>query len=117
MYTCSGTSLFITWLGAPLQFCASTRRLLVASPFLLALLTTGIRAQTSATFGDVIQLGGTPSDIVLDEGRHRLYRLNAEPLRPLHAWLSRYEQMWNDRFDLMDEVLADLSEEDSDDDD
>jgi DNA-binding transcriptional ArsR family regulator len=54
---------------------------------------------------------------VRDEGRHRLYRLNAEPLRPLHAWLSRYEQMWNDRFDLMDEVLADLSEEDSDDDD
>ena len=54
---------------------------------------------------------------VRDEGRHRLYRLNAEPLRPLHAWLSRYEQMWNDRFDLMDEVLTELNEEDSDDDD
>src|SRR5689334_18541124 len=29
---------------------------------------------TGATFGDVVQLpGGTPADVVLDEGRHRLY--------------------------------------------
>ena len=54
---------------------------------------------------------------VRDEGRQRLYRLNAAPLRPLHAWLSRYEQMWNDRFDLMDAVLTEIDEEDSDDDD
>jgi DNA-binding transcriptional ArsR family regulator len=54
---------------------------------------------------------------VRDEGRQRLYRLNAEPLRPIQAWLSRYEQMWNDRFDLMDAVLTELNEEDSDDDD
>lgn len=27
-----------------------------------------------------------------DEGRRRLYRLNAEPLRPLHDWLSQYEE-------------------------
>ena len=38
-----------------------------------------LRAQTTtgATFGDVIRLsGGTPSDIVLDEGRHQLYLIN-----------------------------------------
>lgn len=29
-----------------------------------------------ATFGDVIQLGGTPSDMVLDEARGRLYLVN-----------------------------------------
>src|SRR5580704_6403942 len=35
-------------------------------------------AQTSgATFGDVIGLGGTPSDIVLDQTRGRLYLVNA----------------------------------------
>ena len=81
MYTCSGTSLFITWMGAQLQFRASSRHLLLASPFLLALLSTGMRAQTSATFGDVIQLGGTPSDIVLDESRHRLYLVNTPASR------------------------------------
>jgi YVTN family beta-propeller protein len=36
------------------------------------------QAQTSgATFGDVIRLGGTPSDIVLDEARGRLYLVNS----------------------------------------
>src|SRR5439155_4581586 len=32
---------------------------------------------TGATFGDVIRLGGTPSDIVLDESRSRLYLVNS----------------------------------------
>jgi DNA-binding transcriptional ArsR family regulator len=54
---------------------------------------------------------------VRDEGRQRLYRLNAEPLRPIHDWLSKYEQVWNERFDLMDTILAELNEEDSHDDD
>src|SRR5581483_7937267 len=37
----------------------------------------GITAQsTGATFGDVIRLSGTPSDIVLDEARGRLYLVN-----------------------------------------
>jgi DNA-binding transcriptional ArsR family regulator len=45
---------------------------------------------------------------VRDEGRHRMYRLNAEPLKTIHDWLSGYEQSWNTRFDLMDEVLDEL---------
>jgi DNA-binding beta-propeller fold protein YncE len=40
-------------------------------------LSPTLRAQTSATFGEVIALGQTPSDIVLDESRHRLYLVNA----------------------------------------
>src|SRR6266536_1959657 len=32
---------------------------------------------TGATFGEVIRLGGTPSDIVLDEQRGRLYLVNS----------------------------------------
>ena len=32
---------------------------------------------TGATFGDVIRLTGTPSDIVLDESRSRLYLVNS----------------------------------------
>src|ERR1700678_2543983 len=38
--------------------------------------TLGLRAQTSATFGQVIALGEIPSDIVLDESRQRLYLVN-----------------------------------------
>jgi YVTN family beta-propeller protein len=48
--------------------------------FLLLLLIPGARLtlaqSTGATFGDVIRLGGTPSDIVLDESRSRLYLVN-----------------------------------------
>lgn len=48
---------------------------------------------------------------VRDEGRQRLYRLNAAPLRDIHDWLSKYRQMWDERFDAMDAVLADLTQE------
>ena len=49
---------------------------------------------------------------VRDDGRRRLYRLNAEPLRHIHDWLRKYEQNWNERFDLLDEVLEELKEAD-----
>jgi DNA-binding transcriptional ArsR family regulator len=49
---------------------------------------------------------------VRDEGRHRLYRLNAAPLRDIHDWLRKYEQAWTARFDAMDTVLEQLKEED-----
>jgi DNA-binding transcriptional ArsR family regulator len=51
---------------------------------------------------------------VRDEGRQRLYRLNAAPLRPIHDWLQKYEQEWNARFDLLDTVLEELKQEESD---
>ncbi len=54
---------------------------------------------------------------VRDEGRQRMYRLNPGPLRGIHDWLVKYEQAWNERFDLMDEVLDELREADRDDDD
>ena len=43
-----------------------------------------------------------------EEGRHRVYRLNGRSLKPIHDWVKSYERMWNDRFDLLDEVLDDL---------
>ena len=45
------------------------------------------------------------------EGRRRLYRLEPEHLRPLHEWLARYEQAWNDRLDRMDDYLKELQQE------
>jgi DNA-binding transcriptional ArsR family regulator len=42
------------------------------------------------------------------EGRHRLYRLAPEQLRPLHAWVAQYEQEINDRLDRIDDYLQQL---------
>ena len=35
-------------------------------------------------------------------------RLDPEHLRPLHDWLEKYEQSWNERLDRMDVYLSDL---------
>ena len=48
---------------------------------------------------------------VRDEGRQRMYRLNAEPLKPIHDWLAKYERSWTERFDLMDTVIEELKAE------
>lgn len=45
------------------------------------------------------------------EGRCRLYRLEAGRLRPMHEWLARYEQAWNDRLDRVDDYLKELQQE------
>ncbi|HEV2361787.1 MAG TPA: metalloregulator ArsR/SmtB family transcription factor [Acidimicrobiales bacterium] len=42
------------------------------------------------------------------DGRHRLYRLEPAHLRPVQGWLAKYEQMWNERMDRMDQYLRDL---------
>src|SRR5437867_11374167 len=39
---------------------------------------------------------------VRDEGRQRMYRLNGEPLKPIHDWIKSYEQTWSERFDVLD---------------
>ena len=49
---------------------------------------------------------------VRDEGRHRMYRLNGEPLRSIHDWVKNYERAWNEQFDAMDELLEELKGED-----
>lgn len=47
---------------------------------------------------------------VRDDGRRRLYRVNAAPLRAVHDWVVRYERLWNERFDLVDDVLDELAQ-------
>jgi DNA-binding transcriptional ArsR family regulator len=49
---------------------------------------------------------------VRDEGRQRVYRLNGHPLRPIHDWVKKYEQLWSERMDRLDEVLAGLKDPD-----
>lgn len=38
-------------------------------------------------------------------GRERLYRLRAERLREVSAWLARYERFWRERLDALGEHL------------
>jgi DNA-binding transcriptional ArsR family regulator len=51
---------------------------------------------------------------VRDSGRQRIYRLNGEPLRSIHEWVKNYEQLWNERFEALDDLLEDLKEEEGD---
>jgi DNA-binding transcriptional ArsR family regulator len=41
-------------------------------------------------------------------GRRRLYRLDPASLRPVGDWLARYEQLWNERLDRLDDYLGEL---------
>jgi DNA-binding transcriptional ArsR family regulator len=50
---------------------------------------------------------------VRDEGRQRLYRIDGRPLQPIHAWVSRYAATWEGRFARLDDVLAELTEEEA----
>ena len=45
------------------------------------------------------------------EGRRRLYRLEPARLRPLHEWLAKYEQAWNDRLDRLDDYLTEIQQQ------
>ena len=41
-------------------------------------------------------------------GRRRVYRVHGEALRPIHEWVARFEQLWNDRYDRLDDLLVEL---------
>lgn len=43
-------------------------------------------------------------------GRQRMYRVNAERLKPIFDWVTPFERYWSQRFDRLDEVLHELKE-------
>jgi DNA-binding transcriptional ArsR family regulator len=45
------------------------------------------------------------------EGKHRYYRIYGPALRPIHEWVTRFEQTWNDRLDRLDDLVANMKEE------
>ena len=48
-------------------------------------------------------------------GRQRLYRVNAEQLKPIYDWVAPFERYWSESYDRLDDVLEDLkSKEKSD---
>jgi DNA-binding transcriptional ArsR family regulator len=48
------------------------------------------------------------------EGRHRLYRLAPDRLRPMHEWLATFERAVNDRLDRLDDYLHEQRREGAD---
>ena len=48
---------------------------------------------------------------VRDQGRERLYRLNGRPLKPIHDWVSNYQQAWEERFQALDQLLGELKKD------
>jgi len=45
-------------------------------------------------------------------GRQRMYRIQAEALRPVHDWLKDYERLWNQRLDRLDDYLDEIQGKD-----
>ncbi|HMR97898.1 MAG TPA: metalloregulator ArsR/SmtB family transcription factor [Anaerolineales bacterium] len=44
-------------------------------------------------------------------GRQRMYRLNAERLKPIFEWVAPFEKIWSERFDRLDVVLEKMKKE------
>ena len=43
-----------------------------------------------------------------NDGRRRLYRLEATALRPIYDWVSDFERLWNERLDRLDSYLEEV---------
>ena len=41
-------------------------------------------------------------------GRQRLYRVNAERLKPIYDWVAPFERYWSESYERLDEVLENL---------
>jgi DNA-binding transcriptional ArsR family regulator len=46
-------------------------------------------------------------------GRQRLYRINAEQLKPIYDWVTPFERFWSDRFERLDEVLQEIQKKEN----
>jgi len=44
-------------------------------------------------------------------GRQRLYRVNAERLKPIYEWVAPFEQYWSESFERLDEILEEMKKE------
>jgi DNA-binding transcriptional ArsR family regulator len=48
---------------------------------------------------------------VRDSGRQRVYTLNGPALKPVFDWVRTYEATWTERFELLDDVLERMKED------
>lgn len=45
------------------------------------------------------------------QGKQRVYRLDAGGLRPVHEWTGGFEQFWNESFDRLDAYVQELKQQ------
>ena len=43
-------------------------------------------------------------------GRQRMYRVNAQRLKPIFDWVMPFERFWSERFDRLDGVLQEIQQ-------
>lgn len=53
---------------------------------------------------------------VREQGRERVYRLNAASLKPISDWIKSYERLWTQRLNRLDAVVQELKETEQGDD-
>jgi len=46
-------------------------------------------------------------------GRQRMYRVNAEQLKPIFDWVAPFERYWSERYDRLDEVLEEIQKKEN----
>ena len=51
----------------------------------------------------------------IKRGQHRMYRLEAAQLKPIHDWVQAYQDLWTERFVRLDAVLTELKDREDDD--
>lgn len=59
----------------------------------------------------VLKLAGLVD--VEPRAQQRLYELRAQPLRQLHDWCGRYLQLWDARFEGLDDLIEELKEKEA----
>jgi DNA-binding transcriptional ArsR family regulator len=42
--------------------------------------------------------------------QQRLYRLRAQPVKQLHKWIDRYRNIWEERFEQLDELIEEIKQ-------
>jgi DNA-binding transcriptional ArsR family regulator len=47
--------------------------------------------------------------------QQRVYELRAQKLRQLHEWLERYRELWDERFEELDELIEELKKKETSD--
>jgi len=92
-----------------------------ASGFTGSMATLVVTTERAALFADSrywvqaeSQLAGSGIALAVQveaRAQQRLYALRPEPLRELHDWLERYRQLWDARFEALDELIEEMKEE------
>ena len=52
---------------------------------------------------------------VQPRAQQRLYELRPQPIRELHDWLERYRELWDARFDELDDLIEEIKQKEKSD--